>query len=228
MSADQQPPRFSVPDLVIAEREGGYARGRAGYEAIVHAALDLLIEEGYRAISIRKVATRCGLSAGNVSYYFPTREGLVRVLLDAIIRSYESEFDVILHDPALAPTRKLADICTLILEDIGTKKTTRVFPELWALSNHDAFVYERMHELYARARVSLEVLIAEINPALPELDRADLALFMSASMEGMTVFAGHEKPFAARMAQLTRITVAGFVHLAQSYAPGEGAALAKG
>lgn len=210
---------LSVPDLDIPEREGGYARGRTGYEAIVRAALGVLVEEGYRAISIRKVAALCGLSAGNVSYYFPTREALVRVLLDAIIRSYESEFDAILHDPVLSAEAKLARVCTLILEDIQTKKTTRVFPELWALSNHDPFVYERMHELYARARVSLEVLIAELNPSLPEADRRDLALFMSASMEGLTVFAGHDKPFAPRMPQLEAITVASFVHLATTYRP---------
>jgi len=71
----------------------------------------------------------------------------VRELLDAVISSYEIEFDAIIHEEGVSPERRLEEICTLILEDIRTKKTTRFFPELWALSNHDPFVFDRVHKL---------------------------------------------------------------------------------
>ena len=148
--------RFQVPDLVITPREGGYARGRDGHEQILRAALSLLVEEGYRAMSMRRVAAACGMKLGNLTYYFPTREDLVRELLDAIISSYEAEFDAIIHEEGVTPQHRLEELCVLLLEDIGTKKTTRVFPELWALSNHDSFVLDRVQELYARARALLQ------------------------------------------------------------------------
>lgn len=213
-----QSPQFTVPDLYIRSREGGYARGREGHETILRAALSLLVEQGYRAMSMRKVAAACGMKLGNLTYYFPTKEDLVRELLDAVISSYEIEFEAIIHEEGVSPEQRLQEICMLVLEDIRTKKTTRIFPELWALSNHDPFVFDRVHELYARARAPLLAIIEEINPSLSEEQRQALALFISASMEGLTVFAGHDKPFEKRMPWLEKIAAKSFVQLVQTIA----------
>jgi AcrR family transcriptional regulator len=213
--------KFIVPDLAIEPRDGGYARGREGHEQILRAALNLLVEQGYRAMSMRKVAAACDMKLGNLTYYFPTKEDLVRELLDAVISSYEIEFDAIVHEEGVSAEDRLTELCVLILEDICTKKTTRIFPELWALSNHDPFVLERVQELYARARVVLNEVIAELNPALPEDERQTLALFISASMEGLTVFAGHKKPFQLQMPWLERIACKSFLQLVTSLKPGE-------
>lgn len=209
----------TVPDFVVPEREGGYARGKAGHEQILRAAINILIEEGYGALTMRRIAAQCGIRPGNLSYYFRTKEELVRGLLDAIISSYEAEFELIVADESLSPSERLVKICVFILEDIRTKKTTRIFPELWALSNHDPFANERVQDLYNRARVSLEVLIATINPAMPLQVRKDLALFISASMEGLTIFAGYEKPFLNRMPALEKIAIKSFLHLVETLSP---------
>lgn len=212
---------FIVPDLKITPRSGGYARGQDGVELILRAALAILIDGGYRALSFRKVAATCGMSLGNLTYYFPTKEDLVRELLEAVISSYEDSFDDIMHHPDATAEQRLAEYIALILKDITTKKTTRLFPELWALSNHDAFILDRVDTLYARARAALNDLIAEINPALPPQERETLALFISAAMEGQTVFAGYEKPWQARMPWLTKIACTSFVQLVQTLRPGE-------
>lgn len=202
-----------VADFVVPEREGGYARGKAGHEQILRAAIDILIDEGFSGLTMRRIATRCGLKPGNLSYYFPTKEDLVRALLDAIITSYEVEFEIIISDSGATAEERLERLCNLILEDLLTKKTTRIFPELWARSNHDPFISDRMHELYVRARAPLDVMIAELNPDLSEQDRKDLSLFISASMESLTIFAGHQKPYTDRMPALERIAVRSFFSL---------------
>lgn len=216
------PPRAVpiVADFVVPEREGGYARGKAGHEQILRAAIDILIEEGFTGLTMRRIATRCGLKPGNLNYYFPTKEDLVRGLLDAIITSYEVEFQIIVSDTTASAAERLERLCNLVLEDILTKKTTRIFPELWARSNHDPFISDRMHELYVRARAPLEVMIAELNPNLTEQDRKDLSLFISASMESLTIFAGYQKPYADRMPVLERIAVESFVSLIANWQPG--------
>jgi AcrR family transcriptional regulator len=213
--------KFVVPDLAIERREGGYARGHEGHAQILRAALNLLVEHGYRAMSMRRVAAACDMKLGNLTYYFATKEDLVRALLEAVICSYELEFDAIVHEEGVSPEDRLIELCVLILEDICTKKTTRIFPELWALSNHDAFVLERVQELYARARVALVAIIAEMNPALPEDERETLALFISASMEGLTVFSGHDKPFQSKMPWLERIACKSFVNLVATMRAGD-------
>ena len=175
------------------------------------------VMEGYRAMSMRRVAAACNMKLGNLTYHFPSREDLVRELFEAVIRSYEIEFDAITHAMDMPPEDRLTEICGLILEDIRTKKTTRFFPELWALSNHDEFVLDRVQELYKRARAPLFDIIGEMRPDLSEDDRQDLTLFISASMEGMTVFAGYEKPYESRMPAIEVIAIRSFINIARNY-----------
>jgi AcrR family transcriptional regulator len=206
-----------VTDLLLPERDGGYAKGHGTRELILRTALHIVIEEGYRAMSMRRVASACGMKLGNLTYHYPTREDLVRELLNAVISSYQVEFDAIVAAPGVPPEQRLARLCGLILDDIGTKKTTRLFPELWALSNHDAFVYERVHALYAQARAPLIEIVAEMRPDLAEQDRLDLALFISASMEGLTVFAGYQMPFAARLPAVEVIAIRAFIDIVRAF-----------
>lgn len=190
---------ITVADLAFPPREGGYTKGHETREQILHAALHLLVESGYRSMTMRRIAAACDMKLGNLTYHFPTREDLVKALLDAVISSYEIEFEKIMHNPQLPAEARLDLYCETVLEDLRTKKTTRVFPELWALSNHDDFVFDRMHELYARARAPLVEVVEEMRPDLPEDKRTALVVFISAAMEGMTTFAGYGKPFETMM-----------------------------
>ena len=208
-----------IIDLIVPKRTTGYIKGQETREAILRAALTILIEQGWEAMSMRRIASECGISFGNLTYHYRTREDLVRELLDAVISSYEREFDSIVHSPDLSPEQRLDSYCRLVLDDIGTKKTTHFFPELWALSNHDPFVHERTHELYARARAPLEVIVADMRPDLLPIDRENLTVFISFAMEGSTVFAGFAKPFASRMAQIRHIAIGSFIDLVRNYQP---------
>jgi len=178
-----------ITDLIVPERDGGYSKGRETREMILLAALSILIDEGYRAMSMRRVAAACGMKFGNLTYHYRTREDLVRELLDAVIRSYEQEFDAIVHSPGHSPEQRLERYCLLVLNDITTRKTTRLFPELWALSNHAPFVYDRMM----------------------------LTLFISYSMEGSTIFAGHDKPFTSQMGCLMEVSIEAFKALVRDF-----------
>ncbi len=207
---------ITVTDMIMPEREGGYLKGQETRELILRTALSILIEEGYRAMSMRRVAAACGMKFGNLTYHYRSREDLVRELMEAVIRAYEVEFAAIMHMPGVPAEERLRRLCTLVLDDIRSKKTTRFFPELWSLSNYDPFVLERVQELYVRARAPLLEIVAELRPDLGTDDREILALFISASMEGMTVFAGHEKPFEPRMPQLERIAIHSFCTLVKT------------
>lgn len=201
---------ITIADLSFPPREGGYQKGHETREEILRAALHLLVEQGYRAMTMRRIAAECGMKLGNLTYHFPSREDLVRALLEAVISSYELEFIEILQDPTLEPAVRLDYYCELVLEDLRTQKTTHFFPELWALSNHDPFVFERMHELYARARAPLEEIVAEMRPDLPPKKRTAIVVFISAAMEGLTTFAGYGKPFAPRMGAIEAIATRAF------------------
>ena len=120
-------------------------------------------------------------------------------LLYRVLDVYEDMFNQIVEDESQSYEERFCAIIALILDDITTKHTTRLFPELWALANHDPFVDRLVDNMYQRARDSLNQVIGRLNPALPEAERETVALFVSASLEGTTMFAGFEKPWTGRM-----------------------------
>lgn len=213
-------PYEPIPGLRIAPREG-YSRGQEMFEKILWAALDVLIQDGGKAVTLRTVATRCGMKAGNLSYYFKTKEELWRSLLDAIMCSYEEASDRILQEANLSAEKRLERYVSFALDDIATKKATCIFPELWAMANHDPFVQERVDEMYQRARNIYRSLINEINPSLPLSEQEIVALFLTSTIEGSTIFVGYNKQWTSEMAAIKRLTVKSFLMTISSLKPGE-------
>ncbi|KQW65570.1 TetR family transcriptional regulator [Phenylobacterium sp. Root77] len=206
--------RYSlVSDLTFPPREGGYANGRDTRDTIITAAFRLLMDEGYRAITMRRVAKECGLKIGNVTYHFSSREDLVRSMFEAVSLSYQAVVTDKMPLDEDRPAQRFRDLCNFFLDDIKTRKTTMVFPELWSLSNHDEFVYDLVNALYDSARVTFFDLISELRPDLSPTLRHQLSVVVQASIEGLTVFAGYKKPFHAQMDQMEAITVKAFMDL---------------
>lgn len=78
-------------------------KGAKRIAAIVEAGAEILLTQGLVAVNKRRIANRIGISDGNVSYYFPTRESLwtavVEFELDEYYRRHHSAFDSAPDDP---------------------------------------------------------------------------------------------------------------------------------
>ncbi|MBB3860334.1 AcrR family transcriptional regulator [Novosphingobium hassiacum] len=214
-------PDTPAPDLPSAPRPGTYVRGTETVDAIIKAAMRVLIDEGAGAFTIRRIAAECGMKVGNVSYHFPKKEQLIQVLLDDILQSYGKVLDRTVRQPGLDAEERLRLIIVLCLDDIAGKRTTRLFTELWALANHSAFVDDRVRVFYHSVHDTIAEYVAELNPALNSEEVRSVAIFISASMEGSTPFLGYEKPWASRMRAFTAIAVHSLVHMAKTITPQE-------
>lgn len=202
-------------------RPGVYTRGAETVEAILEAALAVLIDEGASAFTFRRIAARCGMKVGNVSYHFARKDLLVQLLFDDLLEFYEGLLDEMVRRPGLGPEEQLRIMIEIMMDDIGTKRTTHLFTELWALANHDPFIADRVAAFYARAHRNIAAVIAPLNPAL-SLAEADLvARFISASMEGTTIFVGHGKKWADQMPQLKAIAITSLLNLARTITPAD-------
>lgn len=198
-------------DLIIPASEGGYAKGHENREAILTAALHVLVNEGYAAMTMRRVAKECGLKFGNLTYYYRSHEDMVNALLEAVVAGYEVRFEEILQDEDTDPAERLERYCRFVLEDIQTRETTHLFPEIWALSNHSPFILSQMNELYSRARAPLLTILQDMRPDLPQQTRENLAVMISGSMEGMTMFIGSGKCFADQSSYLVDLHTTAFL-----------------
>jgi len=192
-------------------------KGGQRIDQIIRAARDTLIHRGYHGFTMRGVAAECGISVGNLNYYYANKADLLADLLDIALQGYIAGFDAILAeaDPAL-PEKALEKVMRFILADLGTQETTVFFPELWALANHDADASKRMHEMYKNYRRVYDQLIPRINPELSPAEVRQLSLVISASIEGHTMFLGYKKPWAKHRQHLGNIVVKGLLDLVRT------------
>ena len=75
---------------------------------------------------------------------------------------------------------------------------------------------ELVDDLYAKARLALDELIPQINPTLTETEAKQMALYMCAAMEGLTIFAGYEKPWSAQLGALKKISIDNFMDMVKN------------
>lgn len=216
-----------ILDVAPSTRPGIYARGTETVDAILKAALSVLIDEGATAFSIRRIAAACDMKVGNVSYHFPRKEMLVHVLLDELVDSYDAKLERSVRQPDISAEERLRMVIIMCLDDISSKRTTHLFTELWALANHNDFIADRVRAFYRKVHDVIGEYVHALNPALDADEVQTLALFISASMEGTTPFLGHQKPWAAKMPAITALSAKWFVDLAKAVTPGEIAALTK-
>lgn len=219
-------PEHRETELPSSPRPGTYVRGAETVDAIIKAALRVLIDEGAGAFTIRRIAAECGMKVGNVSYHFPKKELLIQTLLDDIIGNYDKVLERTVRQPGLDAAERLRLLIVLCLDDIGGKRTTRLFTELWALANHNEFVADRVRLFYQSVHNTIAEYVTELNPALNANEVRSVAIYISASMEGATPFLGYEKPWAHHMRAFTAIAAHALVQLAQTITSREIAGLA--
>lgn len=195
---------------------GVYSKGSERICKILSAARKVLMRDGYQRLTMRAVALETGITVGNLNYYYRNKSDLLNDLLENTIATYLHNFQIIRTKSGQSPEQQLKALLTYIVQDIGSKETTLFFPELWALSNHDVFASESMHELYHKARLELEPLISKINPTLTAQQVEQLALILSASLEGLTIFVGYDKPFSDQRETIANLTIRGLLDLVKN------------
>src|SRR6188768_224930 len=147
-------------------RPGIYTRGTETVDSILKAALSVLIDEGAAAFTIRRIAAACGMKVGNVSYHFPRKEMLVQVLLDELVASYDAKLELRVRQPSLSAEERLRIVIRMCLDDICSKRTTRLFTELWALANHNDLIADRVRAFYRKVHDVIAEYVSALNPQL--------------------------------------------------------------
>lgn len=76
------------------------ARSKATVDAVVTAAAQVLIEQGYEGATTMRVAERAGVSIGSLYQYFPNKESLIVVLIEQHADQIVEIMEKALGDPA--------------------------------------------------------------------------------------------------------------------------------
>lgn len=191
-----------------------YNKGERRIETILKTAEKLLIDGGYNNFSMRKVAIKSGISLGNLQYYFPSKNKLLEALLDHVIDNYLDIF--LLFRKQYSPKEQLIKILTTVLLDIKAEFTTMFFPELWSMANHDVHVSKVMDDMYGKYREIVTNVIIDINPNLTNCQAKRLSIFITASLEGHTIFVGYKKPWTKEAENMIELSIQSFIWLIEN------------
>ena len=204
-----------------------YAPGAASLEQIIRAAEHVLVEKGHAALTLRAVADECGLQLGNLTYYFPTKQALVKALKDSIIAQYARDMaEIELQNPADSKAL-LKSLMLHWMRDNYTHRTSRLYVELWSMANNDPEIRNSLNKTaYANSRKRFRGIFKRINPGLKENELAALAMLTISMMEGMMALANSDKPDSVHMPMMSAYAVRAVLHLVKNPGAAEIAALA--
>ncbi len=192
-------PRFGAePEAVARHRSGTavLAKGRHRIETILDAATRILIDEGYAQLSTRKIAARAGIRPGHLQYYFPTKQAVVRGLLERYLGRATAAADARAGD--------LDAVLDGILADQAAGEGARFFWELWALAARDSEVAEAMRTFYRGYWRNLVAALLATAPALGRPRAERRAALLVAMLEGLTLFRARGEDHALPLPFLER------------------------
>jgi TetR/AcrR family transcriptional regulator, regulator of cefoperazone and chloramphenicol sensitivity len=105
----------------LRQRLGSYARGEDTRRRILETALDIFATEGYEGASTRLLAERAGVNLPAIQYYFGSKEGLYRAVIEYIVQYNEAHFAPLmikmkaaLDDHTASPERLLDLLCEML------------------------------------------------------------------------------------------------------------------
>jgi AcrR family transcriptional regulator len=155
--------------------------------ALLDAALECLIEDGYAGLTTRKVADRAGVSQGTQMHYFPTR---ARFVAEAV-RHLAFKLAAELREQDTMHPRTDRRRLELLLDHTWEIHTGPVFQatmELWVAARTDAEIREAMTEVARDVTRMIASGASELFPELMARPRAGEVLDMGlAIMRGLAV-----------------------------------------
>ncbi|MCC6765754.1 MAG: TetR/AcrR family transcriptional regulator [Deltaproteobacteria bacterium] len=177
---NEKPPRHRPGTAVLP-------KGRIRMEAILDAATTLLIDDGYAHLSTRKIAARAGIRPGHLQYYYPTKQDVVRGLLERYLERASLAFE---REAATAPDAegRVDLFLDAVLRDQREGDRARFFWELWALAARDGAIADAMHAFYRTYWRRLVDALLGANPALGRPRAERRAALLIATLEGLTLF----------------------------------------
>ncbi|RKG98965.1 TetR/AcrR family transcriptional regulator [Corallococcus sp. CA053C] len=180
----------TLPSASPREGTAVHAKGTERVGHILDAAMDVLVQDGYAGLSVRGVAQRAGVSLGNLQYYFPTKQDVVRALLARYLEQALKRVRERVEGGGREPAQRLRHALDAILEDQDSPHACQLFAELWALAARDAMVADALAVFYAGYRAGVVELLRELSPDLTPARRERRAALLVAFLEGLSLFRG--------------------------------------
>jgi AcrR family transcriptional regulator len=143
-----------------SERGGYTPHGEAQRHALVHAAYELIAQEGFEGLRTRDVALKAGVNIATLHYYFKYKEDLIRGVVEYIQQKFLER-----HAPLASPTTGLEELRQELADQEyllqHTPEAYKVLFELGMRSLRDPFIKSIMPQLDTGWRSHIRAYLAQ-------------------------------------------------------------------
>ena len=155
-------------------------------QQILQSAIHIIAEEGYGALTMRALSRASDLKLGALQYHYPTRDDMLRALIEYITQEYQALYDMQTRGNE---SQGLYAVVSIILAGNGTDDgltPDKLWPQLFAMRAAEPLMKDLLNRLY---QVYLDILETALENAGSEAPRPE-ALCLMAMLEGVIDFIG--------------------------------------
>ena len=159
---------------------------------IARAATAILAKEGYRALTMRRVASACDISPGNLTYHFPSVDDLMVAAMNLGLEQYQQQITSYLQKPPTDQDKTLTDLVTFFIRDAISQQTSAVMIEFWALAQRDSTKAAFLDQAYKKASDMITDVVIDIEPGIDRATANQVASTLLVFSEGSTALYSRE------------------------------------
>jgi len=197
-----------VSERPVPSHENMGSHGEQTKRRILDAAIALLATAPLAEFSLRNVADRLDIRVGNLTYHYKTKADLLQDMMRVHLANYAEAILELLRITGASPRDALEKVVTYLVQDLRAPEIA-FFVQLWTLALYDDFAAEQVDRLHELERLVIASLIQATRPDWEQHACDALALNVTATIEGLTIFIGRNRKsegiFAAPEQEIIRI-----------------------
>lgn len=166
-------------------RSPAAARGREVRQRLLAAAVELIPERGWTAVSTRVLAHRAGVTPSVVHYHFPSLPALLNQAVTGLMRQVLAELDTVL-ETASTPAETVEAMLASVDQYTGADPMSLLFIEAYLAATRDDDLREQIGEMLDDFRRRFGHWLAEHGVPAAE----ETAAVVMASIDGLLLYRG--------------------------------------
>ena len=178
-------------------------KGEATRAAILAAAKELLLEEGYGKFVFRGVAKRAGVEPGNVQYYFASKSDLIKGVLIPELKDYKERLAIAVRK-GRTREEQVNLMVDWLISDLTDEPVLRLWLSIWGMAAFDEELAEIVVTWYHDYTQTFSELLREVFPQLNNDQAIEAATTITAQFDGLMIVLLLGKPSPNTLAAVER------------------------
>ena len=160
-------------------------KGAKRISEILDAGANLLLTEGFSSLTKRRIANRLGISHGNVSYYFPTRDSLWEAVIDCELKKYYQRQQGELHADPSDPQACFDEFVVRWMDEYNNRVIRVFFSHIIAYAETNETMAKIRNEAYESFFDTTMMLARALKQDIEEEDLERRVLEVMVVLEGL-------------------------------------------